>query len=121
MSEKHIWECKHSYYCTESNYFSNQIEVNKFSSFSEFLEDWGASDKDYNLLFRWDWEEEEDRKQDDNYRSALLKIFFMIQRKGYHLCCEVQVCRNDETEVKKFLEERFEHLMALWSPFNLSK
>lgn len=116
--KKHLWECEHSYYCTESNYFSNKDISQKFSSFSDFLEEWGTSDMDYNLIFRWDWEEDVERKKDDNYRSAILRVYFMIQRKGYFICCDIQVCRNDEKEIIDFLKPRFEHLTKLWSPFD---
>lgn len=110
---KHLWECDHPYMCKERNYFTTKNTTVEFKSFANFIESMGNSDLDMNLLFRWDWEENE-IAQDDNYRNGTLSIFFMAQRMGFHFCHKIDVCRNDEDAVMEFLKVRLQHLMKLW-------
>jgi hypothetical protein len=125
--DKHLWEIKHDYYCEEGSYFqsgnSARQTVFNFSSFDDFLENWGNADKDYNLLFRWDWNELSCNdlptyNGDDNYRNGILKVFFMMQRKGFHSTCLVDVCRADEPKVIEYLSGSWAHLQSLWSPIS---
>lgn len=121
---KHLWEARHPYYCTEGQYFVNQSAhqtIWEFKSWSDFLAEMGESDMDYNLLFRWDWDERDCEGNstytgDDNYRNGKLKLFFMYQRKGYHSTSIVDVCRADEAAVRAFLEPRLDHLRSIWAP-----
>lgn len=129
---KHLWEVGHSYYCTEGQYFVNQLNhqtIYEFASFEAFLEEMGDADKDYNLLFRWDWEEGEEGEDyeergshlapfngDVHHKNAELKLFFMRQRKGFHSCCNVRVCRADEPAVIEYLRPHLAHLLELWAP-----
>jgi len=73
MTEVKLYEVKHSYYCEEQNYFTNQSTTSQYGSWASFIEEEGTIDPDYNLLFRWDWLEEDK-----------LKVFWMTQRKGFH-------------------------------------
>ena len=117
MTEQHLWEVDHDYYCNESN-------TVRHGSWSEFVEGMGKSDLDMNLLFRWDWSvhKDDDEKPihhpDPYYRDATLQTFWVMQRKGYLACHEVSVCRNDEPEVRKWLASRFTHLAKLWLPLS---
>ena len=125
MSEQHLWEVKHPYYCNEGNYYANESVETSYKSFSSFLADWGDSDMDYNLLFRWDWSEENAEtgdptfKGDEHYRNGTLKVFWMGQRKGRYSYSTVEVCRADEPAVIEFLKPRAKHLRSLWSPILL--
>ncbi|WP_175795953.1 hypothetical protein [Burkholderia anthina] len=124
----HLWEAKHPYYCTEGQYFSSQSShqtVWPFKSWADFIDEMGDADMDYNMLFRWDWEEptEDDDGEplagfngDPYYRNGKLKLFFMAQRKGFHTCSVIEVCRADEPAVREYLKPRLAHLMALWAP-----
>lgn len=117
-----LWEAKHDYYCNEGNYFSNDCG-STFKSFSEFMDGFGDSDMDYNLVFRWDWQEGEDNgaseyNGDDYYRNGKLLVFIMGQRKGRFSWCEVDVCRADEPAVIEFLRPRFEKILQLWTPLS---
>ena len=125
MSDKHLWESKHSYYCTEDNYFrspgSGTETVWEFKSWADFLAEMHDADMDYNMLFRWDWTEENDDggetfSGDPYYRNGKLKMFFMVQRKGFHSCSIIDVCRADEPAVIEYLRPRLDHLLSLWSP-----
>jgi hypothetical protein len=115
-----LWEADHKYYCSESNYFSNDT-FSSHKSWASFIAEEGDGDMDYNLVFRWDWREggdwgAGDYTGDDNYRNGLLQIFYVGQRKGLFRCVQVDVCRADEPGVRAFLEPRLAHLMALWGP-----
>lgn len=121
---KHLWEVEHPYYCEEGQYFSTQESrqtIWQFRSMAEFLAEMGEADKDYNYLFRWDWIEENDDGEptyngDNNYRNGKLKLFYMHQRKGYHSCSIVEVCRADEPAVLTFLRGHWEHMQTMWAP-----
>lgn len=117
---KHLWEVKHSYYCNEGNYYNNECGF-EFKSWQEFMDEMGDCDFDYNLLFRWDWDETNDDGEptyngDDNYRNGKLKLFWMHQRKGRYVYNIIEVCRADEAAVIEYLKPRWEYMRALWSP-----
>ncbi len=126
--QKHLWECKHPYYCTEGQYFSSQANyptIWPFDTWEDFIGEMGAADEDYNMLFRWDWEEPEEDDEgeplppfsgDVNERNGKLKLFFMVQRKGFHSTSIVNVCRADETAVIEYLKPKLAHLKSLWEP-----
>jgi hypothetical protein len=125
---KHLWEGRHAYYCTEGQYFVNQDQhqtILEFKSWADFFAEMGDADMDYNMLFRWDWSEEDEDgnptfKGDAYYRNGKLKLFFMVQRKGFHSCSIIDVCRADEPAVIEYLKPRLAHLMSLWEPIAAS-
>lgn len=121
----HLWEANHSYYCNEGNYYCKVSDdpAGRYKSFAEFLTEFHNIDKDYNLLFRWDWHEGSvhdllDFNGDIYYRNGELKLFWMGQRKGLYRWDIVSVCRADEQEVIKFLQPFWEHLAELWTPIS---
>lgn len=121
MSAKHLWEVDHAYYCSENNYYSNECHF-QFKSWQDFMDEMDDADLDYNLIFRWDWKENDPEtdeptyKGDDYYRNGRLYLFTMHQRKGRFVCSEIEVCRADESAVIEYLRPRLAHLMALWEP-----
>lgn len=122
MDQKKLWEVKHSYYCNEGSYFANKSVETYFKTLADFLGEMGDADMDYNLLFRWDWEEDDDEGKpnfngDENYRNGKLKLFYMQQRRGNYTYCIVEVCRADEPDVVAFLKRQWENMQALWAPF----
>lgn len=120
--ETHLWEVNHSYYCNESNYFQNGC-CEKYKSFDDFMEVYTDVDLDYNLLFRWDWRkrlEQCEEHNEDDYEEVdgdVLYLFWMQQRKGKYTSCMIQVTEADEPAVREFLQRAFNHMMALWLPF----
>ncbi len=61
MSAKHLWEVEHEYYCNLGNYYAVIDDCHQeYDSWQEFHDKEGDSDMDYNLLFRWDWKEEDE-------------------------------------------------------------
>ena len=127
MTEKHLWEVDHPYYCNEGNYFASESVHGHFSRWQDFIAEFGDSDPDLNLLFRWDWDaphvEDDSEKPikwvgDENYRDSVLKIFWMGQRKGLYHYSTVDVCRADEPMVREFLQSRWNHFKTLWEPLS---
>lgn len=120
-----LWEAKHPYYCNEGNYYANgnNQPCAKYPSWADFVSSEGDADLDYNLLFRWDWEEGDGEESnftgDIYYRNGRLLLFWMGQRKGLYRWSEVSVCRADEDAVRAWLRPRFDHLLSLWAPIAL--
>lgn len=117
---KHLWEVDHDYYCEDANYYNNQCCF-EYKSWQDFYDEMGEADLDYNLIFRWDWKEENSDGEstyngDDYYRNGKLHIYCMQQRKGRFTIMIVDVCRNDEEAICEYLEPRYEYLKALWEP-----
>lgn len=127
----HLWEVTHAYYCNADNYYSNDCSQT-FSSIDSFLEEEIDADIDYNLVFRWDWEEKVEEESTDacvqSKRQKILEddipgklsIFFMGQRKGQFRSVSVSVTRKDEAKVIQYLKPRWEYLQALWKPLTPS-
>lgn len=116
---KHLWEVDHPYYCNEGNYYAGGREQpnTHYKSWADFMSEFGDADFDMNLLFRWDWSEDETPFNGDaNYRNGELAVFWMGQRKGLYFWSTVEVCRADEPAVIEFLRPRLKHLLKLWEP-----
>jgi hypothetical protein len=123
---KHLWEVEHAYYCNEGNYYARESVESSYRSWADFLAENGDADMDYNLLFRWDWQERDDEtgepnfNGDVNYRNGTLLLFWLGQRKGLYRYSTVSVCRADEPAVLDYLRPRWEHLRSLWEPVSAS-
>lgn len=105
----------HPYYCSDSNYYSNQASE-RFSTMSDFLDAYFESDVDMNLCFRWDVKQKEDDNENkiDEYRA---EIFIMLQRKG--IFRPIMVESFNQSEVDRFLEYIKKHqetLAKIWEP-----
>lgn len=120
----HLWGADHSYYCNLGNFYSNEPGEH-FKSWADFLAANGDCDFDMNLVFRFDWKEDDPEtgestyKGDPNYRNGKLEVFWMGQRKGLYRFSVVEVCRNDEPAVIEFLTPRWKHLKELWLPLSV--
>lgn len=104
---KKLFEVEQPYYCSESNFFAtpnqNAELYIRFNSLDEYLAEAETLDGELNLLFRWDW------KEDDH---LLLHIF--LQRKGYKITHDVKVTKDDEPKVRIFLKERSKDILKFW-------
>lgn len=85
------------------------------------MNEWGDSDMDYNFLIRWDWSEDDGHGYtgDDYDRNGILKMFWIGQRKGLYMWTTVEVCRADESDVREFLQTRWDYMKRMWEPFSL--
>ena len=131
MTTKHLWETDHPYYCNDGNYFASYDQaVETFECWADFLSEWDDSDLDMNAIFRWDWKEPipDDYDHDDPdrpdrwdgtgyHRYAKLHVYFVGQRKARFHTIIVDVCRDDEPGIIKFLHPRFQNLLSMWEPF----
>lgn len=131
MSEPRLWETYHPYYCSEGCFFHSPAQHGDkwqvhttVNSWAEFMADWGLSDPDLNLVFRWDWQ----RSDPDDYAYETehdpefelpgdeLQVFFYLQRKAYGHSVFVRVTEDDEPAVRKWLTSRAEHMQKVWFP-----
>lgn len=117
---RHLWEVDHPYY------FNRPVDdAPAFESWAEFMAEFGDSEMDYNLVFRWDWREGAvwdlgDYNGDDYYRHARLIVGIIAQRKGHCYSHTIKVCRADEPAIRAWLEPRFRYLLTMWEPFNIA-
>lgn len=112
----HLWEEDHAYYCDRNG------EGETYDSLDDFLYEWEDADMDYNMLFRWDWNEydsstyEEDEREEDHSTKDTLLVYWVQQRKGRLYYCEVKVSKDEEDQVREFLKPRWEYMKAMWEP-----
>lgn len=117
----HLRDHEHPYYCSEGNYYVAGYKWGDvhtdYDSWSDFYEDWGDSDPELNLVFRWDWNRyDPECAQPDEPRQDYLQIFFVLQRKAILRSCKIWVTPEDEPAVRAWLAERVETIRAIWSP-----
>lgn len=126
----HLWEYDHPYYCAEGSYWvggGRFYEVHEqYDSWANFKEDagWYDANKDYNLLFRWDWKRadpadyEYELKEDPDFKlpGDQLELFYMGQRKARNSSVFVNVTEADEPEVRAWLAEHAAHMRRVWEP-----
>lgn len=107
---KHLWEIEHAYYCNEGNYLSGESVGENYENWKDFAEEYKDVDKDYNLLFRYDWMEEDGQN--------VLKIFWVGQRKGLYRYSIIKVLKSDEQKIIEFLLPFWKHMKKLWHPIS---
>ena len=120
---KHLWEYDHPYYCNEGNYLASPVRNadldcwEKQDSWASFIEAWGNSDPDLNLVFRWDWKAWNlEYPEDYDEEHHVLTVFFMLQRKAFNKSVEITVKPEDEPAVREWLQERARTITAIWEP-----
>lgn len=120
--DKHLWEYDHPYYCSEGNYLARPLENpdcwQKYASWQGFIEEWGDSDPDLNLFFRWDWHAwhlEYPEYYPDGEKHEL-HLFVMLQRKAFNKSIKVTVTADDEPAVREWLQGRARTIAAIWEP-----
>lgn len=118
---KHLWEIDHPYYCNDANYLADyrlNHGITEFDSWNDFMDEFGDADKDYNLVFRWDWKrsDPDDYDEDETVPGDKLHIYYMMQRKGFFQTMIVRVVEEDEPFVINFLRDYAEHMKKIWEP-----
>jgi len=123
MDNTALYAIDHPYYCNRGSYYATALDqpYQEYEAWADFLAEEGDSDMDMNLVFRWDWKEEDEEgnpsfKGDVNERNGTLFLFIIGQRKGLYRWVEVKVCRADNDAVRAYLEPRWEHMKKLWAP-----
>lgn len=106
-------QIEHPYYCDTGNYFATGCH-HKWASWAEFLAEFGETDRDLNLVWRWDWKRPDPDNADE---PATLLVFVMLQRKACNISHEIVVTDADEPAVREFLAVCWKTIQALWAPF----
>jgi len=125
--DKHLWEIKHNYHCTGQH-------GENYESFTDYLDEFGDADPDYNLIIRWDWFDfntiEEAKYhgyydgcygeikpyESDEKINGILNVYIVAQRHGYVIESTIKVCRADEPKVIEYLNKGKDYLFNLWNP-----
>ena len=116
-----LWEVKHPYYCSESNYFDRGYS-SQYNSWEEFLELEGDNDPDLNFVFRWDWKTynapDSDEYDPDEPETNEFQVCYVLQRKGIYRPVTVKVNREDEPKIREWLKSKMELMKEVWEPFS---
>jgi len=113
---KRLVSCEHPYYCSDSNYFSNEANE-RYETMTEFLDDFEDADIDMNLVFRWDISPRGESGADADRYSA--EVFMMLQRKG--IFKPIYIAHVNEKEAERFERYALKHyevLQKLWAPLS---
>lgn len=100
----------HDYYCSDTNYFSNDARI-EYDTFADFYEEFHDADVDMNLVFRWDLHERE------NSERHYLELFMIQQRKG--IFTPIFINYFDEKDVPlflKYINPHIEKIKSIWRP-----
>lgn len=110
----------HPYYCSDSNYYSNEPFQN-YDTMTDFLEDFEDADIDMNLCFRWDIKQNLD--DDENPTGGYCaEVFLMLQRKGIFKPCIIDSVSEEEAErFKAYAKLHWQTLAAIWNPISGEK
>lgn len=112
-------QTKHSYYCEcwESG------RTQEFESWKDFKDNVGLDyDFDYNLLFRYDLDFEDDQ-EDERFETYTLKLHHALQRHGaeqWHAVIH-NITENDIAEINNHLRNAKKHLLDLWEEIDIEK
>lgn len=112
-------QTKHSYYCEcwESG------RTQEFESWKHFKDDVGLNyDFDYNLLFRYDLDFEDD-EEDERFGTYTLKLHHALQRHGaeqWHAVIH-NITEDDIAEIDNHLKNAKKHLLDLWREIVIKK
>lgn len=113
-------EYDHPYYCSESNYYSNECYAH-YECWADYLEDYDeATDVDMNLIFRWDIKPHYDYDEESHEIETgkfELYIFRIKQRKGIFECQEIIITSEDIPAIEAYLKPYYETIKQLWRPF----
>jgi len=107
---------KHPYYCSDSNWYSNDANE-KYSNMTEFLNAWEDADVDMNLCFRWDiTADDEESEKAGRYKA---EVFIMIQRKGIFKPMYIESVNEIEAiRFEAYAKKHWETVVKLWNPLS---
>jgi len=109
----------HPYYCSDSNYYSNDAGA-EWETMTDFLNEFESCDIDMNLIFRWDVKRGEEG--DSNEAEIYAEVFMMHQRKGIFSPHYIKNINEDEAaRFHALLEKHWDTLKAMWQPLSKEK
>ena len=104
----------HDYYCSTSNFFSNDASE-YWDTWPEFYAEYNDADIDMNLVFRWDV-----IRSDDG--SFSMNVFFIRQRKGIFSPIIInEVTEADVETIVLFLQKHWNKLESIWHPISAER
>ena len=107
---------EHDYYCSESNYYSNDA-ANTWENWENFHDEYKNADVDMNLVFRWDLKEKIN-EDGDKIEGYCMEVFMIHQRKGIFAPHIIEnVNESDLENIKSYLQPHFDKLKSIWTPF----
>lgn len=102
----------HDYYCSESNFYSNDPAM-KWDTWADFYEEYIDADIDMNLIFRWDIK----KREETNRRY--MEVFMIHQRKGIFAPHHIDlVDEQDFDSIKELLNKHYAKLQKIWHPIS---
>lgn len=117
MSKLEKLAVDHPYYCSDSNFYSNEPRM-RYETLEEFLEEWEDADIDMNLIFRWDVHvRDEDNENFDDYGPYYAEVFIIHQRKGIFRPIWIDSVREEDYEIfTALLSKHYARLKEVWEP-----
>jgi hypothetical protein len=111
---------EHPYYCSGSNYYSNEDNLH-YNTWKEFSEVFMDADIDWNLCFRWDIIEDTkfvDGIHDIKLGTYSMEVFIMKQRKGIFTPVKIsRIFEEDVPSILEYLDKHYNRLLEMWEPF----
>ena len=102
----------HPYYCSDSNYYSNEAGAS-WETMTDFLAEFEGADIDMNLVFRWDIRQ----RDEDNPGRYYAEVFMMHQRKGIFSPHHIKhINEGEAVRFRAYLEKHWNVMRALWEP-----
>lgn len=102
----------HPYYCSDSNYYSNEARTT-WDTWGDFYSEFQDADLDMNLVFRWDVKENEDG-------TFYVMVFMMHQRKGRFVPHYIKsVDESDINDMVNYMSQHWGHLKKMWEPISM--
>ncbi len=111
----HLWQPEHPYYCSTAEPIRGTPR-HFIMTWAEFKAWHGDSDRDYNLVFRWDWMTVDDGEGAEP--GEYLFVYVFRQRQCIFVSYQVRVTPDDEAEVRDWLTIHWAHLMRMWAPIS---
>lgn len=107
---------EHPYYCSESNYYSNEPSKT-YETMTEFLDCFESADVDLNLCFRWDIRNRSDDGEGKKAGRYCAQVFIMLQRKGIFKPIEIESVNEIEADrFLKYAQKHWETIKEMWKP-----
>ncbi len=110
---------KHPYYASESNFYSNDSNLN-FETMVGFLDEFEDADIDMNQVFRWDITEKvDDEEKSFNPKLYSAQVVIILQRKGIYIPCRIaSVTQEDLPRFQEYLKKHWENMIKIWMPIS---
>ena len=116
MSTLEKLRVSHPYYCSSSNYYSNEPKQ-EYKTMTGFLDDFESSDIDMNLMFRWDIRNDSDDDEGMKAGRYNAEVFIMLQRKGIFKPINILSVNEMEAErFKLYAKKHWDRLKEIWEP-----